>query len=226
MNSGNLKMESYGTLDYFIIPDSTRMNLAIAFHFPFSETALQKFCTQVESINLSGVSVARTPYLMAMESLMDIKEVDKLKSEIELMGKFRKFPESLDRTLFLADVTFKWDSATTSYVSYGPIGIGSIGKTQVNRYVTGIIEFTKKRNGDDFTIFLKLTQDDWYFFNYRNNILQVLSSNLEFNDIITEAQKSKAEHNRVNKEAKGFRYTLATERKKRDFLRKFEKPEE
>jgi len=226
MNSGNLKMESYGTLDYFIIPDSTRMNLAIAFNFPFSDAALQKFSTQVESINLTGVSIARTPYLMAMESLIDEKETERLKSEIELVGKFRKFPESLERTLFFADVRFRYDSSTSSYVSYGPIGIGSVGKIQVNRYVTGTIELTKKRNGDDFTIFLKLTQDDWYFFNFRNNILQVLSSNLEFNDLITEALKSKTEQNRVDKQAKGFRYTLSTERKKREFLRKFEKPEE
>jgi len=222
LNSGKMKMESFGTMDYFIIPDSTRLHLALSLDFPFSESAQQKFSQELESINLSGITLSRTPFITAMEYLLDKKESERLKTEMELIGKFKKFPEQLVRTLFLADVWFRWDSVSRSYVSYGSIGIGNIGKNQVNRYVNGIIEFTKKRNGDDFTIYLELTKTDWYFFNFRNNILQALSSNLEFNDIILEVQKSKTEQNRVDKAAKGFRYTLSTERKKRDFLRKFE----
>jgi len=222
LNPGNIRMESYGLVDYFIIPDSTRLHLAIAFNFPFSDEALQKFNLDLQSINLSGVTLSHTPFSIAMDYLLDKKETDRLKSEMELVGKFKKFPEQLERTLFLADVWLRYDPESKSYISYGTIGIGSIMKNQVNRYVNGIIEFTKKPNGDDFTIYLELAKDEWYFFNYRNNILQALSSNLAFNDLITEAQKSKSEQNRVDKEAKGFRYTVSTDRKKRDFLRKFE----
>ena len=114
---------------------------------------------------------------------------------------------------------------TPKIVLFGNFGIGNIGKNQVNRYSSGIIEFTKKKNGDEFTIYLELTKNDWYFFNYRNNILQVLSSNLEFNDMITDGQKSKSEQNRIDDIAKGFRYIISTDRKKRDFLRKFETEE-
>jgi len=222
LTSGNMKMECYGLIDYYIIPDSTRLHLSIALNFPFSEDALQKINLDLQSINLSGVTLSRTPFSIAMDYLLDKKETDRLKSEMDLVGRFKKFPEQLERTIFLADVWFKYDPDSKSYVSFGPIGIGNIQKNQVNRYVNGIIEFTKKPNGDDFTFYLELTGDEWYFFNYRNNIMQVLSSNLAFNDLITEAQKSKAEQNRIDKEAKGFRYTVSTERKKRDFLRKFE----
>jgi hypothetical protein len=130
------------------------------------------------------------------------------------------------RTLVLADVWLTWDSVADAYLSSGPIGIGNIGKNQVNRYVSGLIEFAKKRTGDDFTIYFKLTENDWYFFNFRNNIMQAISSDLGFNDLITEAQMSKAEQNRIDKLARGYKYTKATDRKKRDFLRKFEAPEE
>ncbi len=225
MNPKAVKMETYGMMDYFIIPDSTRIHICIALNFPFSENALQKFTGQLESINLSGLSVGRTPYATAMENLLEKKVNDQLKTEMDLIGKFKKFPEQLIRTLFLADVWLHYDTLTKSYVSYGPIGIANINKNQVNRYVNGLIELSKKRNGDEFTFYFELTKEDWYFFNLRNNILQAISSNLEFNDLITDAQKSKAEQNRVDKEAKGFRYTISTDRKKRDFLRKFEKPE-
>jgi hypothetical protein len=221
LNSGPLKMETFGGINYFTIPDSINVRVATAFNFPFPETAQGKFSLQVKSINLEGITVTNTPYYNAMKNLMGQKEFDKVKSDLELLGKFKKFPEELTRTIFFADVNLKWDSANKSWVSYGPIGIGNIGKVQVNRYAGGIIEFTKKKNGDEFTIYLELTKNDWYFFNYRNNILQVLSSNLEFNDQITGEQKSKAEQKRIDNIAKGFRYIIATDRKKRDFLRKF-----
>jgi hypothetical protein len=222
LNAMQMKMESFGIMDYFIIPDSSRIHLALAFNFPFLEDALQKFSLDLQSINLSGVNLTRTPFSMAMNYLLDPKESDRLKTEMELVGRFKKFPELLERTLFLADLWFRYNPETKSYISYGPVGIAHVGKNQVNRYVNGIIEFVKKPNGDDFTFYFELTKDDWYFFNFRNNILQAISSNLAFNDLIIEAQKSKAEQSRVDKEAKGFRYTISTDRKKRDFLRRFE----
>jgi hypothetical protein len=224
--SGALKMEAYGNLDYFIIPDSTLVNASIALNFPFSESALSKFTTQLGSINLNGITIYNTPYLVAMRNFLEPKEFDKLKSEMELTGKFKKFPDVMNRTLFLAEVHCRWDSVNKAWVSYGQIGIGNIMKNQVNRYVKGIIEFSKKKTGDDFTIYLELTKNDWYFFNYRNNIMQALSSNLEFNDIVMGEMKSNSEQKRVNNISKGYRYVISTDRKKRDFLRKFETGDE
>jgi len=221
LKSGNLKLENWGILDYFVIPDSLRVHCAMTLDFPFSEQGLEHFSTQVASINLPGVKLMSTPYAMAIGNMLNKQDLDRLTIEQDLVGKYKKFPDELVRSLFLADVTMKWDSATRSYVSYGNIGIASAGKNQLNRYAKGIIEFTKKANGDEFTIYIELTKDDWYYFNYRNNLLMALSSDLAFNDIVRSAAQSRAEQKRVGSEAKGYTYTLATERKKRDFLRKF-----
>jgi hypothetical protein len=226
LNSGPLNMETYGSMNDYLIPDSVNAQVAVAFDFPFSDDALAKFTGQLASINLDGLIYASSPYASAIQWILGRKEYEKIRSEVEMYGRFRKFPEDLNLTLFLADVHFRWDSNATAWVSYGRIGIGNVEKTQVNRYVHGIIEFAKKRNGDDFTMYLELTPNDWYFFNYRNNILQAISSNLEFNDLIMNAMKSRAEQNRVNKISKGFRYVISTDRKKRDFLRKYQKDEE
>jgi hypothetical protein len=56
--------------------------------------------------------------------------------------------------------------------------------------------------------------------------MQVISSNLEFNDIIMTAMKSNSEQRRVNDISKGYRYVISTDRKKRDFLKKFETGDE
>jgi len=225
LRSGSLKIENWGVLDYFILPDSVRLHCAMTLDFPFSERGLQMFSTRLESVNMPGVKLMSTPYAMAMENLVDKQDFTRLKTELGLLGRYKKFPDALEHSIFLADVSMKWDTASHAYVSYGNIGIASVGKNQVNRYAKGIIEFSRKRNGDDFTIYLELSPRDWFFFNYRNNTLMALSSDPQFNDLIRAEAQSRSEQKRVGNLAKGFSYTVATERKKRDFLRKYEEGE-
>lgn len=226
MNAGNLRMEAWGTVTHYILPDSTGMKAAIAFNFPFNEPALEKLVQHLQSINLAGALLLNTPFSTAMDYLVKKEDRNNLRTEIEQFGRFRKFPDELKRTLFLADVNLVWDTAQRAWISYGPIAVGVAGNQMIAKVAEGKIEMAKKRNGDDITLYLKFTEDDWYFFNYRNNILQTISSNLEYNDLIIQAQQDAAEQKRIDKEAKGFRYTISTDRKKRDFLRKYETPEE
>jgi len=226
VNGGPLDLEAYGTMDHYMINDSTNAHIALSMDFPFSDDAMQKISSQLTSSNLGGLTIDKTPFNEALQLILEPKEMERFKNELSLTGRLRKFPEQLERTIFFGDINMHWDSTSKSWLSSGPIGIATIGKSQVYRYVTGMMEFTKKRNGDDFTIYLQLTGQDWYFFNYRNNILQALSSDISFNDMIINARKSKAEQNKASKKAKGFSYTISTERKKRDFLRKFEKTDE
>ena len=153
--------------------------------------------------------------------LIEEEKLEKLKSELEMVGKFRRFPDELEKTMIIANVRMSFDTVRRSFVSNGSIGIATVKDGIVNRYLNGKIELTKKRNGDEFTFYLEITPNDWYFFNYRNSIMQFLSSDLDLNDMIKEAQLNRMELKRVNKIWRGYRYTLSTGRKKRDFVRKY-----
>jgi hypothetical protein len=197
----------------------------LSLNFPFTEAGLQRCGDQFNAINLPGIQLLNTQYNTFLANLTKEEDYKRLKSDLELLGKFKKLPEELERSLMIADVTLYWDSVNKSYVSTGNIGLAAIGKNQVNKTVKGKIEFTKKRNGDEITVYLELTENDWYFFNYRNRVMGVLSSDINFNDKIREALQSGQEMKRVKELAKGYSYALSTERKKREFLRKFEEPE-
>ncbi|MEI6899002.1 MAG: hypothetical protein WCL00_03930 [Bacteroidota bacterium] len=226
MKAVPMKMEAYGGMSYYLIPDSAGCRVAIAFNFPFSSSGLDIFTKQVGSVStLEPVSLEQTPYYMALNTLMRKKEFEKQKSSLEVMTPGKKLPEEISRTLFLADVRLSWDSVKHSWVSWGPIGIGNVGRAPINRYLAGKIEFEKKRGGDELTIYLELTRADWYLFNYRNNELQAVSSNIEFNDQITKDSESSSERKRVSKEVKEFKYVLGSDIKRRNFLRKFQTEE-
>ena len=226
LKSGALKFENYGVIDYFLLPDSLRLHCAMALNFPFSERGLQRLGDQLVAINMPGINLMSTPYAMAIENMLEKQDFTRLKNEQALMGKYKKFPDALLKSIFLAEVKMKWDSSTRSFVSYGNIGIANVGKNQINRNASGIIEFCKKRTGgDDITIYLELSPKDWFFFNFRGNQMMASSSDPAFNDMIREDAQSRAEQKRVGDIQKGFVYTVATERKKRDFLRKFQEKE-
>jgi hypothetical protein len=87
--------------------------------------------------------------------------------------------------------------------------------------VKGYVEITKKRSGDILDIYLEINDKQWYYFNYSRGLMQAISSDDEFNKIITEMKPDK----RTQKGEKGeesYRYNVGTVKKKKDFVRKME----
>ncbi len=220
---GMLKLGTYGSATHYIIPDSVGFDLVMTMDFAFDDKLLELMGEKMNSKNLQGVNLTRPVYLKALTDLLGEKSAEKIIADVKLMGKFRKYPDELQHTLMFSDVKLKWNDASRSFVSYGPIGIGSIGKTQVNKYVDGFIEIERKRTGDVINIYLEFDKgNDWYFFNFRNNLMQSISSSSDYNNIIRDLKEDK----RTVKGGKGeedYKYIISDLRKKTDFLRRMGK---
>ncbi len=220
VNLGRVGLGIYGTATHLIIPDSTNFDLVLAIDFPFDDKALSLMAEDIASKNLQGVNLVKPELLKALNDILGDKEAEKVISDLKLFGKFRRNPSELEHTIFLTDVKFRWNYATRSYISYGPIGIGSIGKIQINKFVDGYVEIEKKRTGDVISVYLEFDKGkNWYFFNYRNNLMQTISANTEYNTIIQELKDDKRTEKR-NKEGEEYSYIISSLRKKTDFLTK------
>lgn len=219
---GRVKAEAYGLIRYYMIPDSTNLALVLLNDFPFDDNALEMMAAEIEGKNLQGVKVNRPVYQKALTDILGQEDAEKVIADLSLFGKFRKYPEELEKTFVFSDLRMTWNYPTRSYISNGPLGIGSIGKTQINKYVTGYVEIEKKRTGDVLTIYLEFDNGrSWYFFNYRNNLMQAISSNAEFNTYIRELKDDKRT---VKKDRDGEEYSfiISNLRKKTDFLRRIQ----
>jgi hypothetical protein len=53
-----------------------------------------------------------------------------------------------------------------------------------------MVEIRKTPSGDDATIFIEVTADDWYYFDFTQNQLSIISSDNKFNDLIGKKAKS------------------------------------
>jgi len=220
LDVGQVKIDAIGSVNHNFKTDSAKFELMIAMDFFFENSALEKMADLItKTEGLTGVTVG-TGYEKGLRELLGKEKSDKLIAEINLYGKFKKFPDELEHTLFFTEVNMKWDKKTNAYVSEGPIGIGNIRKNQVNKYLVGKIAFTKKRTGDILDIYLELDKNNWYYFRYTKGTLAAVSGDPAFNNAIQDLKSNK----RSLKTKRGqtpYEFSIGNEQQKNIFKRKY-----
>ncbi len=217
---GMVNMATYGTAVQYIIPDSTTFDIVMALDFPFDKKAMDMLVENTSKVNLQGVNVKRPVFLKALTDMLGEKEADDIVADVNLFGRLRKYPSGLEHTMLFSDLKLKWNYATRSYISRGLVGVGGINDQAINKYFNGYIEVAKKRTGDVVNIYLEFDRSKyWYYFNYRNNMMQTISSNTEYNNMIREMKDDKRTY-KGDKEGAEYRFIISNLRKKTDFLRR------
>ncbi|MEI6823241.1 MAG: hypothetical protein WCL51_15020 [Bacteroidota bacterium] len=216
---GQVKMATFGYVSNSIMTNEANFDMVMPMNFLFHDESMKMMSQSMYTNNtLTGMSGDyEIKYKKALEEILGEEDANKVVNEINLYGTLKKIPEKLNYTLLLSDIKMKWDSVTRSFVSTGNIGVGSIGKTQINKYVKGYMQIIKKRSGDAFNLYFELDDKEWYFFSYANNMMMGLSSIKEFNDFII---KEKPDKRRLDAGGglPSYSYYISSERKKDKFL--------
>ena len=99
-----------------------------------------------------------------------------------------------DYSLFFSYLPMKWDMDYQSFVSSeAEIGLYSINGEPLNMKITAYVEFKMPTNDDDrLYIYLKSPSGYYYFFGFKQGVLNVVSDNMEFNDEIINLKKKEA----------------------------------
>lgn len=218
-NFGRLKLNNYGTIDHSNIDSSTIIYCVSELDFFLAPEAMtmleQDFINNTE---LEPTNVRSEIYSKYIGEVLPADEAQKVESDILLYGYIKKVPELLSHTITFSDLTLKYSDKTKTYLSQGKIGIASINKTQINKYVKGYIELTQKRGGDRLTFYFELGQK-WYFFDYYNGLMSVFSSAKEWNDIIINTKAENRELKAKDGE-KFYRFYISSSARKDKFLKK------
>ena len=144
------------------------------------------------------------------------KAAEKLKEDptVPLAKITKKFGEGI----VLTDVHLEWKQDKKAWYSRtDSIGVGSIGKHNVNAMVSGMLEI-KKGKGFDYTVnlYLELNERVWYYFSFEKNRLLAGGSNAAYNDIVS------SKNTRAKNEPMGaYFFDLAPPSMKKKFVTKF-----
>lgn len=218
MKNHMLKTRFIGQFKHNVVRDSTILHVVMMMKFYFDENALNLMADSLRMIPSHPVNITKGLYPMALDKLLGPDKAKNILTELSLYGQTKKLPPALQNTISLNDVTLIWDPLTRSFISKGPIGIGNIGNNTLNKYMNGIIQIKKNRSGTSIEMILQHGKRQWYYFNYANGIMQVLSSDIQFNDIIDNLKEDK----RVlhpNSDTDYYEYVLTTRTRVVNFLR-------
>ena len=221
IDAGQLKILTAGNITYNWNNDSTKFDLLMALDFFFNEEALKSmgdYFAQAASLTPTADN-GRATYEKGLGEFAGKEKAEKLITEMNLYGAFKKMPDELRHTLFFTDLKLKWDKLSRTFKSYGMIGLGSIDKTSVNKFVKGYVEVMHKRTGDAISVYLEPENQTWFYFSYSRGVMQTLSSQTAYNDAINKLKPEK----RVNKEKDkpDFEFMLTTDRAVKNFTKKF-----
>lgn len=217
---GQVKMNTVGNVMQNTINDSTRFDLMMTLDFFFDKSAIKKMASDFELFfnSLAPTDFSRKTFEKGMIEILGKERGDKALSELNLYGNYKRFPDEIEKTLFLSDVQMIYNPGLKAFVSTGDIGVANILKSEIYRYVPGIIQIKKQKNGDVLDIYFELDGNTWYYFNYFRGVMSAVSSNQEFNKMINEL-KSKDRKQEV-KDGPGYQFNSCSPTKKDQFVKK------
>ena len=216
-------MRSFGSIDHFIIPDSTAMRLYMLMDFPFPEEALNYMARQLDMANTEGINLNLSQIKTAYRKLLGEEQSNKVLSDLTLYGTTRQTPEVLSKSIVIGDVKMYYDKNTRSFRSVGPIGIARMLGNQVNKYYDGYLQIVRRRSGDVMNLYIEIDRRHWFFFTYKHRQMQALSSMTDFNKILREVKPEKRKGE--GKEQKAYRFMISTQQTKARFLRSMRETE-
>ena len=217
---GLVKFTNVGDVNYKTGTGDIDIKGISMINFPWDEGALKRLYEQTEKWpNLQPVDLAKTKYEKGLVELLGTEKSDKLISELGLGGQLKKVPEELQSTFYFADLKWIWNPTDETFQTVGPLGIASMDKKQLFRYVKGKIEVEKKRGADVLRIYLEYDPGTWYYFEYKLGIMNILTSDKEMQTVLSEVKEEKRRFEEGNKK---YSYQFVANKKKRDdFVSRF-----
>jgi len=218
---GQTVLSSFGDVRHEIQTEKTTLGTMISMDFLMSDEAFQVMSHDIDSLpGLEAFDLTDEKYNKRISDIIGKNRNEIIQAELGLYGEYQNVPEELIHTLFFTKVDLDWNQDTRSYRSTGKIGIGSINGQQIHKMVDGYMELSKRRSGDLFDVYLQLDRDIWYYFSYTRGVMHVLSSNRNFNLIVSEL-KTKQRQLKTKRNEEPYIFIVSTGRKKDIFLRGF-----
>jgi hypothetical protein len=217
---GQVKLLNVGNAVFNSVNDSVEFNMMMVVDFFFDNGIMKKMAKDLE---LYLGSLDPTPFEgdLFNHGLIEIlgkDRGDRALSELNLYGSFRRFPDELEKPLVFSHVKMTYNPRAKAYLSIGKIGVGNILKSEIFRYMDGVIQIKKQRGNDVLDIYLEADANTWYYFTYTRGTMLAVSSNDQFNKDI---QELKGKHKKMNVEkGPSYRFDLTNKKKKEQFLDK------
>ncbi|HRJ36897.1 MAG TPA: hypothetical protein PK610_12960, partial [Flavobacteriales bacterium] len=215
VNTGQFKVTPIGNITQKLGSGNPVMKVALMCDFPFSDDAMKKMADKIINYpDIQQFDYEKSNYEKALRELIGMEKADKVIADLSLHGEVKRFPDELEKSIVFADVTLKWIPEEGIWLSEGKLAISNINNKQIFKYVDGRVMIQKGRSFDQVSIVIKLDDSNWYFFTYAKELMEVTSSDSNFNKIVQETKDDKRKY-KGEKGQQDFEYRFNNNRRGR-----------
>jgi hypothetical protein len=213
---GRVKTDVVGKITHNMNNKETSLDVMMAVDFLFDDKLAAMVAGKIgSSPSQEGVNISRPRFIRGMNEWLGMEKAATYRRDA-LLGNVLNFPQELSHTLVLTQLTLNWNQSSRSFRSTGKIGVGNLFGHQVNRLVDGVVEISKRPGGDFMDIYLKIDNNNWFYFGYTRELMQIISSDDSFNE---ELIKIPEKQRKMEEKRPGYTYMIASSDKLQQFLR-------
>ncbi len=216
---GQVNTVSAGRINYLPADTTTELDVVFGIDFFLDNSIWDLIFTKIKD-NQTGTAGLSDPAIL--NDLAELIPDKKDRSRFLTKGSQQdKLPSELAKTFMFTGVHLYWDKDKRSLFHNGTVGILSWNGKLYNRQALLKMEINRKKSGDVITMYIEFDSNNWYYFNYRTNIMQFYCShNTEINNKILELDAKR----RTVEGGNGiptYQFTLGTKRRVEQFLEQF-----
>ncbi|WP_266362192.1 hypothetical protein [Tellurirhabdus rosea] len=170
--------------------NTVRLNTLAAFAFPLPTPINAAVAEKVVKVNLEEKNdEAAEDDLLRLNSKLTalfgkkVADAYQTKAQNQHVSLTQADPK-LIASLVLSNLNLRWADKQNAFYSVGTIGVSNIENTDINAQMEGFVEIRKSDGGDEATIYLEGSPDDWFYWDYKPGQLALVTSDAELNDKI------------------------------------------
>ena len=218
---GMVTQRSAGSVKVFPTGTGIEASVTVGMDFPFDDAVWKALAERLQVWPTAvPLDVTETTFEAATREWLGLEGADEVLGEMTLMGAFKKTPASIQHRFLFTGLDLTWDPAEDAFVSgENGIGIISMDKVPVFRRIQGRIEWSLAGTNGILRIYLHLDGENWYYFEYRNGVMNITSKDQLFIDAITALKDDKR---RIKEGNDRFIYQILPSRGRRnEFVDRF-----
>lgn len=216
-----IKLKSSGTITDQRDKNEISLSTMLGIDFFFNDEALNVLYSTILNSQSKTSELDKASFIKRLAEWTGKKKAKAIESERNGTGASGKLPQELQQTLFFSNIDFIWNTKKRAYVANGEADLAYLKQDIVNRKVNVKAELVTKRSGNSLDMYIEFDENNWVYYTYKNNMMQTLSSNKEYNTIV-QALKADDRKQKVGLGEKSFTFIMAPESKKKRFLSHFE----
>ncbi|HKL71429.1 MAG TPA: hypothetical protein VJ855_02140 [Marinilabiliaceae bacterium] len=223
LSLGQVKTYAAGEVTHYRSSNDTiSLNTLFGLDFMLDQASIDMMYYDLLNADLRRTVDSESPEnIRRMKEWMDAENAEKVSKELLSLDPLKSLPIEHQHLFAFNDLTWTWDVASRSYLADGEVTLNWMQNKPVSRKVNIKANIVFSRGGNSMNIHIEASKDVFYFFSYRNGMMQTLSSNELYNTNI-QAVDAKTRKMKVGFGEQSYSFILSPPSRMKQLLKVFE----